>query len=326
MEIIHADSLLAQLQVLQSYSFDAVAGLATENSDNDFELIVPEESWLAEPIQLWHFLFEENSEWGGRVEGIEHVGSDIKLTGPTWRGMLARKIVKPPTGEAYKTITEMEANAAIGELIGTSFGTLVAASLADSGIVVSGSFRYDNLLSAIHEMLANYGARLKVIFDGTVVTLSAELVSDLSDTTEMSQDYAVPIRSSIKHGESYNHVIALGTGVLTARTTVEYYRDDTTEIISATPLPDGIDDRQYVFDYPNAESLAVLQEAAQKSLAEYAPITKVEIDLSEAQNLQLGDIVGGRDQITGLSIKKAITQKILTINSDGEKYQYKVGE
>ena len=326
MELIHADSALTQLRELIQYSLDAIASLGTEYVDNDFELTISEADWLSEPVFNKHFVFETGTEWGGRVEGITHVGTDIKLSGPTWRGMLSRKIVKPPGGSAYKTITSMDANAAIGELLGTSLGGLFVASAENSGIIVSGSYRYDNLLTAIYDLLDAVGARLMIVFDGVVVTLSAELISDLSSTTEMSQDYSAPVRSSEKYGESFNHVIALGSGTLTARTVVEYYRDDTTGAVSTTPLPDDVDDRQYVLDYPNAADSTALALAAQESLAERAPVTKIEIDLSDAQNLELGDIVGGRDQITGLSISKPITQKILTVNGNGQKIEYKVGE
>lgn len=325
MELIHANSSLIEQQIFMNYELDMVSGLGTEYSDNDFELTIPENDWLKLPITAGHFIYELNSEHGGRVEGIEHVGSDIKLTGPTWRGMLARKIVKPPGGSAYLTITAAEANAAIGDLIGTSLGNLFTVSTGNSGITVSGSFRYDNLLSAINTMLDDSAARLNVTFDGTNVILSAALVVDYSKTNEMSQDWSAPIQSAVNSGEAYNHVIALGIGELTARTVVEYYRhaDGT---INTTPLADGIDDLQYVLDYPNAESTDELIKAAKAKLKELLPTEKIEIDLSEAQGLKLGDIVGGRDYVTGMSIKKPITQIILTVDSDGEKYEYKVGE
>lgn len=99
MELIHADGAQVQLQMLTQFQFEAIASLATEYSDNDFEVIISEDAWLAESIEYGHLLFEEDSEWGGRVEGISHIGTDVILTGPTWRGMLSRKIIKPTIGQ-----------------------------------------------------------------------------------------------------------------------------------------------------------------------------------------------------------------------------------
>lgn len=131
MELIHADSSLTELQILTEFdAYEAISGLGYKYSDNDFELQIPESIWLTQPIDDGHYLYQLGSEWGGPVENLEHVGTTVKCSGPTWRGMLARKIISPPSGQAYKTITAMEANLAIAALIGTSFGSLFTVSTA----------------------------------------------------------------------------------------------------------------------------------------------------------------------------------------------------
>ena len=157
MELIHADASLIELQMLTEFdAYEAISGLGYKYADNDFELQIPESIWLTQPIDDGHHLYQLGSEWGGPVENLEHVGTTVKCSGPTWRGMLARKIISPPSGQAYKTITAMEANLAIASLIGTSFGSLFTVSTANSGITVSGSFRYANMLGGIHSMLQQY--------------------------------------------------------------------------------------------------------------------------------------------------------------------------
>jgi len=270
-------------------------------------------------------LYEPGAEWGGRVEGVKHIGTDIILSGPTWRGLLARKIISPPAGQAYKTITAVDANVAIATLVGASLGDLFAVSAVVSGITVSGSFRYVNLLGGIQSMLSQYGARLVVAYADGVVTLSAEPVADLSSESEMSQDYPGRIETETNEAKAYNHVIALGSGELTARTVVELYRDDA-GTISATPLPTGIEDKQIVLDYPNAESTEELTNSATDRLIEYSPINAISIDLTDVQGLNLGDVVGGRDYVTNLSISKPVTQMIRRVSAAGEKIEYKVGD
>lgn len=326
MELIHADSSLTELQMLTEFdAYEAISGLGYKYADNDFELQIPESVWLTQPIMDGHYLYQLGSEWGGRVENIEHIGTTVKCSGPTWRGMLARKIISPPSGQAYQTITAMEANQAISTLIGTSFGSLFAVSAAASGLTVSGSFRYANLLGAIHSMLQQYGARLEIIFDGTNVVLSAQSSVDYTDV-ELSQDYNAPLESSVAHGEAYNHVIALGRGELVNREVVELWRLDNGNVTS-TPQANNAADKQFVLDYPNAESLEELTNNATAKLLENSPVEVIKINLDEiATDLKLGDVVGGADYVTGLKISKPITQKIFKVDNSGKSINYKAGE
>src|SRR5690554_4220751 len=100
MELIHADHNLIEKQSLTDFiQWDLVAGLSHEYAANDFELTVSEDVWNDCRIEIGHFLYEPGTEWGGRVELIHHVDNMVKLGGPTWRGLLSRKIVSPPAGQ-----------------------------------------------------------------------------------------------------------------------------------------------------------------------------------------------------------------------------------
>lgn len=326
MELIHAKANIEEIQSLTEFDqYEAVSGLGFKYADNDFELQVEEAVWEKHPMIKGHYLYEVGTEWGGMVEDVNHVGTTVKVGGPTWRGMLARKIISPPAGQAYKAITAMDANQAIAALVGSSFGPLFAVSTDDSGVTVSGSFRYTNLLAAIHSMLQQYGARLEIIFDGTQVVLSAVSSVDYTDT-ELSQEYEAPLESSVAYGEAYNHVIALGRGELAEREVVELWRlDDGT--ITTTTQPAGANDKQFVLDYPNAESLEELTSSATDKLIESSPVESIGINLDEIEiDFKLGDVVGGRDKVTGLTISKPITKKILKIDKNGRKINYKAGE
>ena len=327
MDLIHAGSNLVDLRSIENFEqWDVVSSLYDKIEDNDFQLTVPESEWSLNPIEIGHYLYEDGTEFGGRVTGIKHIGTSIQITGRTWRGLLIDKVVKPPGGSAYKVLTSVEANAAISDLVGTSMGSLFTVSGSASGITVSGSFRYQTLLYCINRMLNDSNARLNLVFSNGVVTLSAVAISDLSNDSEFSQDYSAKLETSVDDKLAYNHIIALGSGELTARQVVELYRQiDGT--VNTSPLPSDINDRQIVLDYPNAESLAALTASATDKLnIDYLSVNEVKIDLTESAGLSLGDIVGGRDYVTGLSIASQITQIIRTINSQGTTVQYKVGE
>ena len=326
MELIHADHNLIETQVVIDFTlWDLVSGLSSEYAANDWQLSMYEEVWNAQPIRKGHYLYEPGTEWGGRVEGIKKQGIEVVLTGPTWRGLLSRKVISPPSGSAYKTITATDANTALAQLVGVSFGELVKVKAVAAGVNVSGQFRYANLLGGIHSMLDQYGLRLVVEFTDRVVWLSAATVQDLSDENELSQDYSVDVEAEDSETEAYNHVIALGSGELTSRDVVELYRDEA-GTISTTPLPAGVEDKQLVLDYPNAESTEELTKAATEKLIETAPVQQVSLILPDSLALNLGDLVGGKDYVTGLSIVKPVTQIIRRIDSTGEKVEYKVGE
>ena len=324
MELIHAGYDMFEIQTVTEFSqWASVTGLGFAYTDNDFELIISEDTWKEEPILEKHHLYEPETEHGGRVEGVKHIGTTVKLSGPTWRGMLARKYVLPPVGSAYLAITNIDANQFISTLIGTSMGSLYAVSTGVSGISVSGQYRYDNLLDVIQTTLARYGARLDVSFVDGVVNLSAVLISDYSGETEFSQDCSGLLTTETNIAQAYNHIIAMGSGLLAERQIMHLYRDDA-GTVSKTPFT-GLDDRQVIFDYPNAESLADLTTKATAKLLEHMPVKKIEINESEQKNLKLGDIVGGRDYVTGLSLSKPIAQTTRTVNAQGDITKYKVG-
>ena len=50
----------------------------------------------------------------------------------------------------------------------------------------------------------------------------------------------------------------------------------------------------------------------------------VDIDYYIETEMQIGDIVGGRDYITGIVVKKPITGKILNIKDGTYKIEYKI--
>ena len=326
MKLIHSDQNRSEIQAVQDFSvWDVMSGLSHEYESNTFYLCVPEQTWKNNPIQENHFLYEPETEWGGRVEGIANQPSGIVLTGPTWRGLLSRKIISPPSGQAYRTIVNVDANAAIATLVGTSFGDLVQVKTDLAGVNVSGQFRYTNLLGGIHTMLGQYGLRLKVEFDGETVWLSTEYITDLSDENELSQDYSVDIESEKNKAQAYNHLICLGQGELTEREVIHLYRTDDGEI-TYTPLPSGIEDRQTVLDFPNAESTEELTRSGVEKLIEFSPTNNIKISIPDTLNLNIGDLVGGRDYVTGQNIVQPITQVIRRIDSGGESINYKVGE
>lgn len=335
MNLIHADAALVEIGYIKEIdSFDAELSQETDApiDKNTWALTVSDSIWEADPIEVGHYVYIPDTEWGGQVEQIRHSTAlkQVTVSGVAWRGMLYRKIIEPGSGADYLTITATEANGAISTIVGTSLGTLFSVSAAASGITItSKSFRYTNMLTGIESMLADYGGALQIEFSQATktVTLSARAIVDYSATVDLSQDYGVDMVSTLGGYDRYNHIIALGAGELADRDIVHVYRNTDGTLTTVAPAWAGTStDHVRVYDYNNPETLAKLQEGAEKLALELAPHNAVEMDPSvEGLTLLLGDVVGARDRLTGLSATASIVGRILTMNTNGIKLESRVG-
>ena len=322
MDIVHADSSLSEIgYVMEIDQFDAEVTQETDADihRNSFSLTVSDKAWESDPILTGHYIYVPGAEFGGKVELIKHstARQQVTVSGVTWRGMLFRKVIEPPAGEAYRIVSG-EANAAIDGLIDDALGTLFTISAADSGITVSRQFRYTNLLLGIEQMLGEAGGALEIEFDQETkkVNLSTRSVIDYSASIDLSQDYGVDMVTTMGGYDRYNHVIALGAGELTAREILHVYRLADGTLTTTAPAWAGTkDDLVAIYEYSNASS-DELQSGAEKRLKELSTLNQIEMDPGvDGLDLKLGDIVGVRDRLTGMSASATVTGKIATISA-----------
>ena len=332
MTITHADETRKELRYLDFFEkFDSEISIksgATIN-DNSFELTLSERDWKENPILIGHHIFIDGTEWGGLVEKIEHdtESGSLTISGLNWRGMLIRKVIEPPFGSAYLVVSG-EANAVLSARV-AAFSGLFSADTRDTGVTVSASWRYSQLLSALETTFEEQGltVHIQYVAANQSVLIGARAVVDYSGEIDLSQDYGISMKSTQGQLNSYNHVIALGAGELLDRDVLHVYRLDDGTMTTATPDWLGTaKDKAITYDYNNPESLDDLQKGAEKRLLEYTPNDGVELDPGDADiDLELGDIVGARDRLTGFSASARIVGKILKIDSSGINIETKVG-
>lgn len=335
MDLIHAGSALAEIAFIRDLiKFDAQISqsLTATITDNSWELVIGDDAWDEDPINIGDYVYVPATEYGGPVEYVKHDTSQkqVSMGGVTWRGMLARKIIVPAPGASYVTISAAEANTALATLVGTELGSVISVSAAASGITISSkTFRYTNLLIGSEDMLADEGAALEIVFSQALkkAVLSARAIVDYSATIDLSQDYGINLISQDGRIDAYNHVIALGAGELLDRDVVHVYRNTDGTYTEIAPVWAGtIADKQIVYDYSNPETLADLKIRAEKKLSEYAVVKSMDIDPSEAGlDLPIGDIVGARDRITGMVTTATVIGKILTMDDSGTRIDTNVG-
>lgn len=276
-------------------------------------------------------VFNPGSEFGGLVRRTKTVTDQntITLGGYTWRGLLSKKIIEPPTGEDYKTVTG-ELNAIIWDIVEPEYDGLFVASTEDTGVTVTNyKFdRYCTILDGLTKMLKSVGYRLNIVYiqgergDPGVVEVGAVPIVNYSERVELSGDMRLNfIAQSINDGVT--HLICLGDGELKDRTVLHLYVQSDGSI-GTTPYYTGIDDIVDVYDFPGAEA-DVLEEYGREALPDLMSKQSFEMDIeSLGLDIGIGDIIGGRDYITGITMSKPITGKVWTFKDQVEKIEYTI--
>ena len=333
MDIIHADASRRDLRFIQWVEqFDAQVSIRSDAAlaDNSFSLQIPDDEWQREPVLIGHLIFVPYTEFGGIVEKVEHSTSTgiVTLSGVTWRGMLMRKVIEPPTGQAYYDVTG-EANSVLSNIIGAQLSDMAQVSAVSTGKNISGHWRYVQMHTALERALENAGLTLDISYNpvSAKIIINARTVTDHSADIDLSQDYGLAMKSSQGRIDAYNHIIALGAGELLDRDIAHVYMlSNGTTTTTAPSWVGTVDDKTAIYDYSNPETADALIQGAIKRIQEYAPQDGVELDPSGADlDLPMGDIVGARDRLTGLEVTAKITGKILTINQEGIRTDTKVG-
>ena len=330
MDLIHADGNFTELGVVDFVRYDGVLSLEPGVQGNDWEVEIPAEDFSRYGFALGHYLYFPGSEFGGRLETIKRISKThtVKLSGVTWRGMLSRRVIMPAAGQSHLDMSETDIYPAMREMV-AGFGGLFAAPAGNAGLLCGQKFRYQNVLEGILDMLDPFGLRLVLTLDpdSRRVLLSTAAVADHSEEIEFSGDYDFSYTSTL--GEAtYNHVIALGRGEQENRLVRNVWLlpdGSMTTDANAAGIPSGAEVRTLVYDYSSAEDEKELVKGAKKQLKEHGAQNGIEISFDSGDfDLPLGDKVGLRDRVLGLTDARTVTGKLLTVSGDGVSLRYTV--
>ena len=298
--------------------------------DNDYEIKIRRDSWREE-YTFGNVLYIPGTEYGGIIGEINTDTSldTISILGRTWRGKLDKKIIVPPAGQDYATASG-ELNQILRDLIAGQFGDYFVVSQNDTGINIAGyQFeRYCTLLAGITKMLKSVEHKLHIEYvqqergQPGYVEVSAVPIVDYSDEIELSQDSQLSF--SFKNNRNgVNHLICLGKGELQDRQVVDLYVQEDGSI-GATQYYTGIQEVAEVYEDTSSES-AELQEKGTEKLRELMNSTTFSMDVETLGiDVEIGDIIGGRDYLTGLYAKKPIKGKIYKVTGGKESLEYEI--
>ena len=299
------------------------------NGNRNFSLQIARSYWRPE-LTFSSLIYIPGTEYGGIIgEVLTDTTLDyVELKGLSWRGRLAKKIIEPPAGSDYKVVSG-ELHAAMKELIEPEFDGLFVVSAEDTGVTVS-SYQFDRyctLLDGLNKMLKSKGYRLQLSFrreqnEPGYIYIEAVPITDYSNRIELSRDCKLNYTMDDKR-DGVNHLIVTGKGELQDRNILHLYVQENGEI-GTEQYYTGLREITEVYENTSTET-DELMSAAEDRLRSLAGKKTFKMDVAKlGMDVAIGDIVGGRDYLTGMYMAKPVENIVYEIINDVESKTYKL--
>lgn len=297
--------------------------------DRDFELSILASEY-DERIQVGNRIFIKGTEIGGII-GEPHTDTSLdtlSLKGYTWRGLMEKKIIIPPSGQDRYTVNG-ELNTVLRNLIEPMFSGVFIVPEIDTGITISYEFeRFCTLLGGLTKMLRTVNYRLEIIYSegepngNGWVEVSAVPITDYSEQIELSQDSRLNFKMTDKQN-GVNHLVVGGKGEMQDRNILNLYVQEDGSI-GETQFYYGIDEIAAFYENTSTDT-EDLESKATEHLQSLMNKQEFEMDVeSLGLDVAIGDIIGGRDYRTGMSMKKPLENIIVKISGGIVQKEYKL--
>lgn len=311
--LIFTDAAHVDAGAIQTFEMDLAFGA----DEQDFEIA------FSKPVLTGgELLYIDGTEYGGVVDVITHSTEteSVIYQGRTWHGMLAGKIVKPPSNANYYTLSG-DANACIRSLL-TKVGLtdVLTGRSTSAGITVNYQFeRFCNAYDGLLKMLASANAVLRVERHDGITELWAEprvTITDEADSDLM--DFAITDSVRVP-----NHLVCAGEGELQQRVVVDLYADSSGNV-SQTQTLSGVDEIAVLYNYNNADATELIAEGT-KELQSYQLGGGADLQVNNKGDWHVGDLIQVRDNNSGLVITSTINKKIVKVKNGVLSVDYEVG-
>ena len=305
------------------------------NGNRNFSVQIARSNWIPE-LTFSYFVYIPGTEYGGIIGQVltDTTLDYVELKGHSWRGRLAKKIIEPPSGQDYKKVSG-ELNAVMKDLIEPAFGgnegtdSIFYVPDTDTGVTVSNyQFdRYCTLLDGITKMLKSKGYKLQITFRRNAgepgkVFIEAVPIVDYSPEIELSKDCQLNYNmQDVRDG--VNHLVVTGKGELQDRNVLHLYvqKDGS---IGKKQYYTGLDEIAEVYENTSTET-DELEETSREKLQELMNKQTFKMDVASlGLDVNIGDIVGGRDYLTGMYMSKPIENITYAITNGAESKTYKL--
>lgn len=293
------------------------------DEENSFLVTIPRPEW--ESVANDSRIYIPGTEYGGLYKRLESdtKNNSVAVGGLTWRGMLQKKIISPPSGQDYAADSG-ELNAILGARVSAAFPGLFVGSSESTGITVSFQYqRYVTMYDGLKALLKSVGYKMQIGYDQVLrkVVVSAVPIMDYSSEIEYSSDMSADY-SMIIDRTGINHLVCLGSGELRNRIVVHLYVDGN-GVISQTQTFFNENEIAEVYDYAGASRDDLIQSGVDQLKGELN-LNEFRIELESEREVAVGDIVGSRDYITGYTVTAPITTKIVKFEDGFVNIEYKL--
>lgn len=308
---------------------DANITISPNDDKREFSVQVARCNWEKD-MTYGRYVYVPDTEFGGEIGEIltDTTLDYVDMKGLTWRGMLYYKVIEPPAGSDYKKVSG-ELHSVLKTLIEPEFDGLFMVSSDDTGVNISDyQFdRYCTLLDGIVKMLKSVGYRLKLSHkrvkgEPNYVLTEAVPIIDYSSQIELSKDCRLNYTMDDKRN-GVNHLIVTGKGELQERNVLHFYAWPDGSI-KTTKYYTGRQEIVQVYENTSTET-DELQSKSEEELKKLMNKTTFGMDVEKLSiAAEIGDIVGGRDYLTGLYAAKPIENITYSVTNDVVEKTYKL--
>ena len=278
------------------------------------------------------FIYMDGCEYGGVVDEVvtDTESKIVQYKGRTWDGIIAAKVLKPPTN-ADNWVKSGDANEIIDWMLGQldldgqfavpkSGGSVVPSGITYSDYTFD---RFPDGWSALQGMLKAASAKLRMRrVDGVVVVeaVQARTVEDEADS-DLLQFTVTDVHRTV------NHFVCAGKGEGTDRIQVDLYMDGSGNVSTDTQTYSGIDEIASFYDYTNADAEKLVEDGT-KRLLEFFTKGSVEISQVGLGDWDVGDTLCARNNRTGVTVEAPVLGKLVKVGKETNwtlKVEYQVG-
>lgn len=315
--LIITDTSFNDVGAVQSFDLDLAFG------DNEQDFVA---TFAGHQLGGGELIYIDGTEYGGIVDSVEsRTDSDlVEYKGRTWHGMLAYKVITPPPGQTHYKVNGDANDCIAAVLTKVDLDGIMSTPGTSSGIAIN-NYQFDRFIDAytgLREMLAGAGAKLCMSREGGTTLLWAEAV----DIIENQADSDLVEFGIGKNHRVLNHLVCAGEGEMLDRTRVDIYADAAGNV-STTQSLFGVDEIAAYYNYTGAD-LAELTTEGKKRLKESQSQGSIDIDVQGQGDWRVGDIIEGRDNRTGTTVRAPIVKKLVKVNAQTNytlEVQYEAG-
>lgn len=316
MVIVIADKTGKALREIADYSLEVALG------EDENTITITADADVMPPNGGYAYI--DGTEYGGTIDKIKSGTENNTLSGSgrSWHGVLAGKRIVPASGQSHVVVSGQVANVLqqIVDMVGLD--DLFEAPSTESDSVAISGYQFERFIDAysgLRALCLAYGLKLTMRFSSNKVLIGAKAVVDYGSKVDSDLlDFDITVASRCT-----NHLICGGTGENENRAIIHFYADAEGNV-SHTQTFFGVDEIVGFYDYSNA-SEEQLEENGKKKLEELQTEGEVQVSVHDDLDIDVGDIVTGRDNRTGMIVSAPITKKIVKVSRGIATYSYEAG-